>query len=300
MVTLIVFIVLFTVVYGRVFCGWVCPQTIFMEMVFRKIEYWIDGDYKQQQRLAKLKWNREKISKRVLKHSIFFLISFGIANTFLAYVIGADALIAKQTGPVSENMGTLLALILFTGIFYFVFSWFREQVCIVACPYGRLQGVMLDRNSIVVAYDYIRGELRGKFKKNEDRKESGKGDCIDCNQCVAVCPTGIDIRNGTQLECVNCTACIDACDQMMDAVNLPRGLIRFTSEEGITKQKQRKITIRSVAYTFILVLLLGVLGYLLGERPPTDTTVLRTPGMLYQERDNGTFSNLYNWKTVNK
>ncbi|MEX2379621.1 MAG: 4Fe-4S binding protein, partial [Vicingaceae bacterium] len=172
----VLFIVLFTVVFGRLFCGWICPQTIFMEMVFRKVEYWIEGDFKHQKRLNDGPWNAEKVRKKVLKHGIFFLISFIISNTFLAYIIGSDALIEIITDNPMNHLGGLASILIFTGVFYWVFAWFREQVCIVACPYGRLQSVMLDRNSIVVAYDYIRGEIRGKFKKNEDRDKANKGD----------------------------------------------------------------------------------------------------------------------------
>src|SRR5690606_12468123 len=220
--------------------------TTFMERVFRKIENWIEGNFKHQKKLNEGPWNAEKIRKKFLKHSIFFFISFLISNIFLAYFIGSEALIEIITAPPSEHVVGLVSILIFTGIFYWVFSWFREQVCIVVCPYGRLQGVMLDRNSIVVAYDYIRGEIRGKFKKNEDRTQANKGDGIDCNQCVDVCPTGIDIRNGTQLECVNCTACIDACDHMMESVGLPRGLIRYDSEEGIVNKAAKKFTPRSI------------------------------------------------------
>ena len=235
--TAVVGIILFTVIYGRVWCGWMCPQTIFMEMVFRKIEYWIDGDFGQQKRLRKLPWNAEKIKKRTLKWSIFWVISFLIANTFLSYIIGAKELWSIVTDPPSEHVGGLIALIIFTFVFFFVFLWFREQACIAVCPYGRLQGVLLDKKSIQVAYDYVRGENRGRFKKREDRAEAGKGDCIDCDLCVAVCPTGIDIRNGSQMECVNCTACMDACDSVMEKVNLQKGLIRYASEEMIAEKK---------------------------------------------------------------
>src|SRR5690606_5213797 len=222
MVVFIVFIALFTLVFGRVFCGWACPQTIFMEMVFRKFEYWIEGDAPRQKMLNKAPWNTEKIVKKFSKWIIFWLISFLIANTFLAYIIGIDELKKIITEPVSEHMGGFTAIVIFTSVFFFVYAWFREQVCTAVCPYGRMQGVLLDRDSIVVAYDYVRGEPRAKFKKNKERTQ---GDCIDCFQCVKVCPTGIDIRNGTQLECVNCTACIDACNHMMEAVGLPTGLI---------------------------------------------------------------------------
>jgi len=296
----VLFIVLFTVVFGRLFCGWVCPQTIFMEMVFRKIEYWIEGDFKHQKRLNDGPWNGEKIRKKVLKHGIFFLISFIISNTFLAYIIGSEALIEVITDNPMNHIGGLVSILIFTGVFYWVFSWFREQVCIVACPYGRLQSVMLDRNSIVVAYDYIRGEIRGKFKKNEDRTQANKGDCIDCNQCVDVCPTGIDIRNGTQLECVNCTACIDACDHMMESVGLPKGLIRYDSEEGIVNKAAKKFTPRSIGYSIVLLLIMGLVSFLLISRTDVDASILKTPGQQYQKRENNQVSNLYNYKIINK
>lgn len=300
MITGIVFVALFTIVYGRIFCGWACPQTIFMEGVFRKIEYWIDGDYKQQKQLAKQEWNAEKIRKRVLKHTIFIIISFLITHTFLAYIIGADALLEIQTGNPVEHIAGLISITLFTGVFYFVFSWFREQVCIIACPYGRLQGVLLDRNSIVVAYDFVRGENRAKFKKNEDRKAAQKGDCIDCHQCVDVCPTGIDIRNGTQLECVNCTACIDVCNTMMKGVGLPENLIRYDSADGIAKGKKFEWTARIKGYSFVLLILLLVIMGLLLSRNEVETTLLRTPGVMYQEQPDGRISNLYNIKIINK
>jgi cytochrome c oxidase accessory protein FixG len=181
-----------------------------------------------------------------------------------------------------------------------VFEFFREQVCTNVCPYGRLQGVMLDRQSVVVAYDRVRGEGRAKFRKGEDRKAAGKGDCIDCGHCVHVCPTGIDIRNGTQLECINCTACIDACDEMMDAVGLPRKLIRYTSEEQIVTRKPFRLSTRAKAYTAVLTVLLGVVTTLLLTRNEIQTNILRTPGVMYQTNADGTISNLYNYKVINK
>lgn len=300
MITLVIFITLFTVVYGRLFCGWVCPQTIFMEHVFRKIEYAIDGTWKEQMRLKKSGWTKEKIRKRVLKHVIFFAISFLIANTFLAYIIGSDALIEIITEPLTAHVGGLVAITIFSGVFYGVFAFFREQVCIAVCPYGRLQGAMLDRQSVVVAYDYSRGETRGKIRKNEERNDVGKGDCIDCGHCVHVCPTGIDIRNGTQLECINCTACIDACDEMMEAVNLPKGLIRYTSEEQVATGKPFKFSNRAKAYTALLAVLVAVVVTLLATRTEVEAIILRTPGMLYQTNDDGTISNLYSYKIINK
>ena len=238
MLTFFVFIILFTAIFGRLWCGWACPQTIFMEMVFRKIEYWIEGDAGSQKKLNNQNWTSEKIAKKASKHFLFFLISFIISNTFLAYIIGVERLWQLMEHGPARHSGTFIALVLFTSVFYGVFSRFREQVCLVVCPYGRLQGVLLDRNSVVIAYDYTRGEQRGKITKNSVRKE---GDCIDCSLCVQVCPTGIDIRNGTQLECVNCTACIDACDHVMDKVGFEKGLIRYASENGIVNKSKCKL-----------------------------------------------------------
>ncbi len=299
----VVFVILFTVVFGRIFCGWICPQTIFLEMVFRKIEYWIDGDRGKQIRLQKQPWNAEKIRKRVLKWFIFFIISFIIANVFLAYLIGGDTVVDYITGSPFDNINTLISLLIFTGVFYFIFAWFREQVCIIACPYGRLQGVLLDNKTINVAYDFVRGEKeegRAKFKKNEDRAASGKGDCIDCFQCVNVCPTGIDIRNGTQLECVNCTACIDECDHMMEKVGLPKGLIRYASEDNIEKKTPFKFTARMKGYSAVLFILVGILIGMLFLRNDVEATVLRLPGQLYQHKEGSIISNVYTFKVINK
>lgn len=293
----IVFIALFTVIFGRVFCGWACPQTIFMEMVFRRIEYWIIGDANQQKALKKMSWNTEKISKVTLKYIAFFGLSFLIANTFLSYIIGLDEVIKIATEPLRMHLGGFISILIFTGVFFFVYSWFREQVCIIMCPYGRMQGVLLDKESIIVAYDYVRGEPRHKFTKDPTIV---KGDCIDCSLCIKVCPTGIDIRNGTQLECVNCTACIDACDHMMESVKLPVGLIRFDSEKGIAEKKKLRFTTRMKAYTIVLLVLIGIEATLLATRSDYDATVLRAKGMLYQERENEQVSNLYTIKFVNK
>ncbi len=297
MLIFIVFIALFTVIYGRVFCGWACPQTIFMEMLFRKIEYWIEGDANYQKALSHEPWHFKKIWKRSLKLILFFALSFLIANTFLAYLISLDNVFKLYTESLSENSGTFVSLLIFTSIFFFVYSWFREQVCLIVCPYGRMQGVLLDKNSILVAYDYVRGEPREKFKKNDTQTH---GDCIDCHLCVKVCPTGIDIRNGTQLECVNCTACIDVCDHIMEGVHRPKGLIRFASEEGIKNKTKLTFTTRMKAYSAVLLVLIGVEVFLLSTRSDYDATILRAKGMLYQERPNNEISNLFTIKLVNK
>ncbi|MEJ5262558.1 MAG: cytochrome c oxidase accessory protein CcoG [Ignavibacterium sp.] len=298
MISLIVFIVLFTAIFGRIFCGWACPQTIFMEMVFRKIEYWIEGDANEQRKLKAAPWTANKIFKKSLKHIIFFGISFFISNIFLAYIISMDKLIQIVTDPPSQHLSGLFAITVFSGVFYFVFSYFREQVCTLVCPYGRLQGVLLDQDSIVIAYDYKRGEPRGRLKKGDDF--TNRGDCIDCHLCVDVCPTGIDIRNGIQLECVNCTACIDACDNVMDKIKRPRGLIRYASLRNIENKAKFKFTPRMMLYSTILVILVSVLTYLMANRTDFNVNILRTPGMLFQQQPDGTISNLYDLNIVNK
>jgi len=303
MVIGVVFIALFTVAFGRIFCGWMCPQTIFMEMVFRRIEYWIDGDRGAQMRLERQAWNAEKIRKRLLKWLVFFIISFMIANVFLAYLIGSDRLINYVIEGPWQHVSTMVSLLIFTAVFYFVFAWFREQVCIIACPYGRMQGVLLDNKSIVVAYDHQRGEAengRKKWRKNEDREALGHGDCIDCAQCVNVCPTGIDIRNGTQLECVNCTACIDECDTIMEKVDLPKGLIRYASEDEITKKEKFRFTPRLKGYTAVLVILTGVFAGMMFLRNDLEANILRLPGQLYEHKEGNIISNVYTYKLLNK
>jgi cytochrome c oxidase accessory protein FixG len=296
-ITAIVFVVLFTVVFGRLFCGWICPQTVLMEMVFRRIDYWVEGDHRHQRRLAESPWNGWKLRRKLPKYALYALLSFVISNILLAYVIGSDKLLVLVTDPPREHLAGLTAMLAFSGVFYWIFSWFREQACILVCPYGRLQGVLLDKNSIVIAYDSVRGEPRGKRKQSE---EPTAGDCIDCGQCVEVCPTGIDIRNGTQLECVNCTACLDACDAVMDAVKKPRNLIRYDSATGIASQVRTIWTPRVVGYSIVLVVLLSILGVLLWTRTDVDVTVLRTPGMFYQEQPDGSISNVYDVKALNK
>lgn len=313
MLTFIIAVVLFTAIFGRLFCGWACPQTIFMEMVFRRIEYWIEGDASDQIRLNKAPWNAEKILKKTSKHVIFYGMAFLISNLFLAYVIGKDAWFELVTDPPSQHLGGLSAMIIFSGVFYGVFAFMREQVCHFVCPYGRMQSVMLDNNSINVMYDYIRGEDRARVG---DRKkvEAGKatladlgfdenasfGDCIDCYQCVKVCPMGIDIRNGTQLECVHCTACIDACDQIMDKIDKPRGLVRYSSENAIRSKERKIINPRVIGYSSVLLALLTIFVVLMSMRTELETTILREPGTLYQELPGNRYSNIYEIKVINK
>ena len=298
LITFFVFIILFTVVFGRVWCGWACPQTLFMEMVFRKIEYWIEGDANQQRKLTKSPWNAEKIWKRGLKHLIFAVIAILIGHVSMAYLIGIEQVQEIVSTSPSENLAGFIGLVAFSGVFYAVFAFFREQACIAVCPYGRLQGVLLVKDSMAVMYDWIRGEPRGKIKKKEVQAE--KGDCIDCKLCVHVCPTGIDIRNGTQLECVNCTACIDACDEVMLKVGKPTGLIRPTSYNAIAEGSKRIFTPRVAGYSGVLTALVVLLIVLVTGRADVEATVLRVPGILYQRTETGAIQNLYNIQFVNK
>lgn len=291
MLSFVLFILVFTVTFGRIWCGWACPQTIFLEMVFRKIEFLIEGDYRERLKLDNSPWTSKKIFKKTLKHSIFILISVAMTNVFLMWFIGSDHWIEIITSPINKHFGGFVLMLVVSAVFYWIYSFFREQVCTMVCPYGRMQGVLLDSKSIVVSYDYKRGEPRGT--KNS-------GDCIDCRQCVSVCPTGIDIRNGTQLECINCTACIDQCNKVMQATKKPEGLIRYDSETGIREGHTSVWNTRNRAYSVVLILLLSFFVYSLFSRPVIETSIFRTPGLLYQENTDNTISNVYNIKIVNK
>lgn len=297
MITFIIFIALFTVIYGRLFCGWTCPQTVFMEFVFRPIEWLIEGSPSQQKKLNAGEWDTGKIIRKTLKHAIYLLISFVIAHTFLAYILGLDELVKVIKEPLADHIGLLSGLIIFTLLFYLVFAFVRDIVCTTICPYGRLQSVMFDKDTMQISYDYKRGEPRGKFKKNAERTE---GDCINCLKCVQVCPTGIDIRNGVQMDCVGCTACIDACDEVMDAVHFERGLIRYASENEISTGQPFRFNNRMKAYTGLLVVLLGVMVFLVATRKTVDTYISRVKGQLYQEVEGGKISNLFDAKIINK
>jgi cytochrome c oxidase accessory protein FixG len=296
-------IIIFTTAFGRLWCGWTCPQTLLMEMVFRKIEYAIEGDANAQKALAIAPWGAGKLTKRISKHLIFLCLSFLIGNTLLSYIIGSDSLIKIITDNPVNHLTGLVFMILFTLLFYALFSRFREQACTFICPYGRFQSAILDENTLVVAYDHKRGEKRGHLTHptNEpSRKNSGLGDCVACNQCVSVCPTGIDIRDGTQMECVNCTACIDACDAVMAKINRPPGLIRYASLNSIERGDKFKITPRLIGYAFVLILLIALFIFLVFTRSIVETTLLRAPGSLFQTTAGGNIENLYTLKLVNK
>lgn len=297
-ITFVVFIVLFTVIFGRLWCGWACPQTIFMEMVFRKVEYWIEGNSGKQRALDRGPWNGKKTFKKLSKHAIFLVISFAVGNIVVAYLVGVDQLYQLIADGPRSHLAAFVAVVAFSLVTYGVFARFREQVCLIVCPYGRLQSVLLDARSIAVAYDFKRGEPRAPMALKAKEREGG--DCIMCNQCVEVCPTGIDIRNGTQLECVNCTACIDACNGVMAKVGFPKGLIRYASHKGIVDGSRLTITPRIIGYSTVLLVLLVALVTLMTGRADIETSILRTPGVMYQEIEGDQIRNLYSLKIINK
>lgn len=298
-VTSVIFVMLFTVVFGRIFCGWLCPQTIFMESVFRKIDYWIEGDRNKQMKLDRQEWDAEKIRKRITKWSIFALISIIISHFMFMYIVGYEEVFKiMNEGPADHSL-KFIGMIGFAMTFYFVFAWLREQVCTLVCPYGRLQGVLIDKQTVNVYYDFKRGENRSKWRNGEDRKAEGKGDCIDCQQCVVVCPTGIDIRNGQQLECVNCTACIDACDEIMEKVGLPKGLVRYATEAEIENQEKFKFTSRMKVTTAFLLLLIGFLGYLMYDRGSMEAKFIKPAGSTFFIK-NEKITNTFIYTLLNK
>ena len=257
----LVSILVFTTAFGRLWCGWACPQTVFMEMVFRKLEYAIEGDAPSQRALNQGPWNGTKVFKKLLKHGLFFGVSFLIGNLLLSYIIGWRDLYLIVTDPPARHFTGLMFMLAFALLFYGIYARFREQMCTFICPYGRLQSLLVDDNTILVAYDHRRGEKRAPVKRGQsaaDRQAAGLGSCVSCHRCVTVCPTGIDIRNGVQMECVQCTACVDACDTVMDKLGAPRGLIRYASANGIERKERLRFTPRLAVYSLVLMVLASV------------------------------------------
>ncbi len=303
MLTFFAGIMIFTTAFGRLWCGWTCPQTVMMEMVFRKLEYLIEGDAQEQRALDAAPWTLNKTAKKAFKHIVFLGASFIVGNTLLAYIIGSEQLLRIQLDDPRNHLAGLTFMVLFTLLFYAIFARFREQACTFICPYGRFQSAMLDENTMVVAYDHKRGEKRAPLHRQQShtaRHAEGVGDCVNCHQCVAVCPTGIDIRNGTQMECVNCTACIDACDSVMNKVGLPTGLIRFASLNNIERGEKQRFTARMKLYSAVLAGLITLFLVLTFTRSEVETTFLRAPGSLFQQLPDGRIENLYTLKIVNK
>ncbi|MCX6139573.1 MAG: cytochrome c oxidase accessory protein CcoG [Candidatus Kapabacteria bacterium] len=308
----VITIVVFTATLGRIWCGWLCPQTIFLEMVFRKIEWLIEGGPKEQAQRHAGPWNWDRTWRSTLKIVVFAAISFLIANVFLSYIISSDELLQYvRNGPLA-HIELFGGLVFFTFVFFMVFYRFREQACLIACPYGRFMSALVDENTVSITYDYKRGEDRAKWTKaDNDAKKTAtvgsttfsrpesKGDCVDCHQCVTVCPTGIDIRNGIQLECVSCTACIDACDEVMDKVGLEKGLIRYSSQEAIETGRTTFFTRRIKAYLAVWLVMISVVVTLFAIRHDLDVVVLRQEGttwVIMKEE----VANFYRLQIINK
>ena len=274
------FIAFLTSLFGRIWCGWACPQTVFIQSIFLKIEALIEGKARARLALEQAPWSLSKILKRLLKWTIFLIISLHIAHTFVGYFVGPRELFYMTTSAPSEHFGIFMATMILTSIFLLDFGWFREQFCIIACPYGRLQSVMMDESSKIVAYDYNRGEPRKGITLNK------QGDCVNCYQCVKVCPTGIDIRRGTQLECIACTQCIDACDSIMTKLKKPTGLIRYTSENELTKTKIQQLNLRPFLYAAISLIFVLSFIYFLNAATKPQMVFLRGRGAPFLSSEN--------------
>jgi len=296
MVGVIIAVFLVTAVLGRVWCGWACPQTVYLELLFRPLEQWVEGGPSQQRRLDREGPN----ARRILKNFLFVLISGFLAHTFLAYFVGWDDLIGwLQRSPFDHPLAFLLVAGT-TGAMFFDFSWFREQTCLVACPYGRFQSVLLDRDSLIVGYDTKRGEPRVKPAVAKKSPELPAGDCIECRACVTTCPTGIDIRDGLQMECIGCAQCIDACDAIMDRVGKPRGLVRYSSETLLAGESLHLLRPRTIIYPILLVLAFGLLAVGLATDESADVTFLRRLGAPYTASLDGTITGQVRIKIQNR
>jgi cytochrome c oxidase accessory protein FixG len=268
-----------TTFLGRVWCGWACPQTIFLEHVFRRIERWIEGDAAARRKLDNAPISGEKLFKRGLKFLIYLILSAAIAHIFLSYFISIPQLWEwLQTSP-TEHWKAFVFVSAFTVAMFLNFTWFREQLCIVICPYGRFQSALIDDDTLNVAYDYARGNPPGHVK------DEAAGDCIDCRRCIQVCPTGIDIRNGLQLECIGCAACVDACDEIMDKVKRPRGLIRYASDRNLEGHRARFIRPRTILYTGLMLIGIAVAGLAFSSVKPAVAMATRMPGVPFYVTD---------------
>jgi cytochrome c oxidase accessory protein FixG len=283
----------FTALLGRVWCGWACPQTVFLESVFRRIDEWIEGDHHARKRLDEGGLTVEKVGKKAAKHALFLLIAALVSNTFLAYFVGVEQLTHWVTGPPGEHWTAFLIMAFTLAVFYFDFAWFREQFCTVLCPYARFQAVLTDAHTLQVGYDVVRGEPRGRFGTAE-------GDCIACHKCVAVCPTGIDIRDGYQLECIGCARCIDACDGIMERIGKPKGLIRYDSLARLTGEATRVLRPRVIAYSLLLVGVVAGLAFALEVRSEADVTIVRPPGAPFALLPGGVVSNHFSVRIINR
>lgn len=294
LLSLVMTIFLLTALFGRVWCGWACPQTLYLEFLFRPIERWVEGGRSGSLNLDRQ--GRHFHSRRLIKYGIYFGLSLFLAHTFLAYFVGVDELAVWVRQSPFEHPTSFLVMAGTTALVFFDFTYFREQTCIVACPYGRLQSVLLDRQSLIVAYDYERGEPRAKGRVQPE----GAGDCIECNACVQTCPTGIDIRDGLQMECIHCTQCIDACDDIMRKVDRPEGLIRYTTQDALRGGTSGWLRPRVVLYPAALLLCLGAFVWAIASRADAEVTLLRGIGAPFSLAAGGEVSNQVRVKVVNR
>ena len=295
MVGVMIGIFLFTALLGRVWCGWACPQTVYLEFVYRPIERWIEGKEHVRRRRDEGPWTFDKAWRKTAKHAVYLVLSLLLAHTFVAYFAGWERLLTWMTEPPTEHWGYFVMMALTTGLVLFDFGYFREQMCTIACPYARFQSVLLDEDSLIVSYDPNRGEPRGK-----GRDRTGLGDCVDCLACVRTCPTGIDIRDGLQMECIACTQCIDACDEIMDKMGFDPGLIRYTSEHELEGKETRWLRPRTALYSGLLVVLLAAFTLVLTNRGAYDVDVGRSVGDPFMELPDGQIANRLRFRVRNQ
>ncbi len=293
MLTAFISIVFITAVTGRAWCGWACPQTVYIEYLFRPIDRLFEGT------TGKGGHPKQSMSapRQIARFIVYVLLCMFLAHTFLAYFVGTEKLAIWIRSSPFEHPVAFMVMAVTTGLLTYDFYFFREQTCLIACPYGRFQSVMLDPQSLIVAYDYNRGEPR---KKGKHKPEDHAGHCVDCNQCVVVCPTGIDIRDGLQMECINCTQCIDACDAVMDKVGYPRGLIRYSSEDALAKKPRKLLRARTMIYPMLLIGVVSGLAYAISTKYGFDARIIRGKGAPFTTVDRGLISNTFNMRLVNR
>lgn len=282
-----------TAILGRLWCGWACPYTVFLEHVFRRIERLLEGDATHRRALDRAPWTASKIARRVTKHALYVLCAAAIAHIFLSYFISLPTLYGYMGESPLRHLASFVGVMALTGVLYFCFAWFREQFCVVMCPYGRLQSAMTDDETIVIGYDSGRGESRGKAT------DPRAGHCVDCRRCVQVCPTGIDIRHGLQMECIGCAACMDACDEVMTRLDRPKGLVRYDSLNGLAGKRRRILRPRIVLYTALMLLGAAALTFSLSRVHSFEMSVVRMRGMPFMV-DQETLRNQFLFRLVSK